>query len=65
MRIRITRYLSGTLNGMPVWPGAEFDLPDHVGAEYVDRGYAEPIEDAPAPVETAAVSKEPRTRKRG
>lgn len=39
-RIRILGFVSGTLNGAPVVPGAEFDLPDAVAAEYVNTEWA-------------------------
>ena len=55
MKIRITQYLPGTLDGHPLLPGEEFEVADHVGQEYIERGLAEPVKEHKRPVESASV----------
>lgn len=56
MRIRMLADISGTIDGQD-WPGKgnETDVPDHVAADLIANGFAEPVARKTAKVEAAAI----------
>lgn len=57
MRIRLLIDISGTIDGED-WPrkGGEIDVPEHVAADLIANGFAEPVTRKTEKVETTTVN---------
>lgn len=65
MKVRMVQRIIGTLDGVSYpAPGEEWDVPDAVGANLCDRGFAEPVAEKASDKAEKAVPRK-KAEKRG